>query len=500
MARTKTAASSSSRRGRPLKPNKPPEPEKRVIWSPQPKQAEFMARPEYECLYGGAAGGGKSDALLAEALRQVHVPAYRGLILRRTFPQLESLISRSREIYPRAFPKARYNKTEHCWHFPSGACIFFGSMQHEDDKLKYQGQPYDFVGFDELTHFTNTQYTYLMSRNRPMGEGTQVYMRATANPGGIGHAWVKERFIDAAPPMTRITGEYKIDAPDGNIITVKRDRIFVPSNVFDNPALLRNDPNYMANLAMLPEAERKALLYGDWNSFEGQVFREWRNDPAHYIDRLWTHVIDPFMPPRHWRCWRGFDFGYTRPYSVAWYVADTEGKIYRIREMYGCAGDPNVGTHQDPVEIAAAIREVERTEPLLQGREITGIADPSIFDESRGHSIAAMMSRHPNYVLWSPADNTRLAGLAQCHYRLRFREDGDPMFQVFNTCRHFIRTVPALVYDEHRVEDVDTSMEDHIYDEWRYVMMESPISPALPAYKPPKPFDPLESNVRVFGR
>lgn len=457
-----------------------------------------MRRNEYECLYGGAAGGGKSDALLAEALRQVNMPNYRGLIIRRTFPQLEALISRSMELYPRAFPKAKYNTTSHTWRFPSGARIFFGSMQHENDKHQYQGKPYDFVAFDELTHFTRDQYMYLMSRNRPTGSGTKCYIRATANPGGIGHGWVKERFIDAAPPLTPITDEYEVEAPDGGKIKIKRNRIFVPSALFDNPALLANDPGYMGTLAMLPEAERNALLYGDWNSFEGQVFKEWRNDPAHYVDRLWTHVIDPFMPPKHWKCWRGFDFGYTKPFSVGWYVADEDGKIYRIRELYGCQKEPNHGVSMDPAEIAAAIREVESTDPLLKGRDIYGIADPSIFDESRGNSIAHMMGQHPHYVIWSPGDNTRLAGLQQCHYRLRFREDGDPMFQVFKTNLGFIRTVPTLVYDEHKVEDVDTSMEDHIYDEWRYVMMDSPISPRLPSATPPKPFDPLSKKTRII--
>lgn len=453
-----------------------------------------MRRNEYECLYGGAAGGGKSDALLAEALRQVHIKNYRGLILRKTYQQLEALVARSREMYPRAFPKAKFNGSGFFWRFPSGATIFFGSMYHEADKHKYQGKPYDFIGFDELTHFTYDQYMYLMSRNRPTGPGTRVYMRATANPGGVGHAWVKSRFIDAAPPMTPIISEYPIRTPENETIYVKRERIFIPSTVFDNPALLANDPNYIGTLAMLPEAERNALLYGDWASFEGQVFREWRDDPDHYIDRLHTHVIEPFQPPRHWLCWRGFDFGYTRPFSVGWYVADPDGKIYRIRELYGCTTEPNRGVQMDPQQIAAAIREVETTDPLLAGREIIGIADPSIFDVSRGTSIADMMSAHPNYITWAPADNTRLAGLQQCHYRLRFRADGDPMFQVFNTCTGFIRTIPGLVYDEHKVEDVDTSMEDHIYDEWRYVMMENPISPALPAPPAPHLFNPLDTD------
>lgn len=148
----------------------------KVIWTPQPKQLEFMRRFEDEALYGGAAGGGKSDAMVMEALRQVDIPYYRGLILRRTFPQLEDLIEKTRRYYPKIYPGAKYNGGNHTWRFPSGAVVIFGSMQHEHDKFNYQGKPYDFIGFDELTQFTFSQYDYLVhSRNRPNGPGTRVY-------------------------------------------------------------------------------------------------------------------------------------------------------------------------------------------------------------------------------------------------------------------------------------------------------------------------------------
>lgn len=241
-----------------------------VVWRPQPRQAEFMSRPEPEALYGGAAGGGKSDALVIEALRQVHIPHYRALILRKTYPQLSDLVDKSQVYYHRAFPQAQYNATAHVWNFPSGAKIYFGSMQYTKDRTNYQGKAFDFIGFDELTHFEWEEYSYMMSRNRPTGPGTRVYMRATTNPGGIGHGWVKARFITPAPPGTPITEEYTVKLPDGTEQKLQRARVFIPSSIFDNPALLANDPGYLASLASMPEAEKQALLYGAGTAFPGR--------------------------------------------------------------------------------------------------------------------------------------------------------------------------------------------------------------------------------------
>ncbi|MBR6951295.1 MAG: terminase family protein [Oscillospiraceae bacterium] len=472
--------------------------EERVIWLPQPRQAAFMSRPEYECLYGGAAGGGKSDALLAEALRQVHIPAYRGLLLRKTVPQLAELIDRSRALYGGAFPGAEYRAVSHTWEFPSGAKISFGSMQHTQDRHNYQGRRFDFIGFDELTHFTWEEYSYMFSRNRPGpspdGRRTRVYIRATANPGGVGHGWVKARFIDPAPPMTPVTEKLTLALPEGGTRELTRSRVFVPATVFDNQALLEADPAYLASLAMLPRAEREALLYGSWTSFSGQVFEEWRDLPEKYAEGTGTHVIEPFDPPQDWRCWRGFDFGYSRPYAVGWFLADREGRLYLAKELYGWDGTPNGGAREDPVTIARRIRQEEDADPLLRGRQIFGVADPSIFDGSRGESIADMMARPPYRVTFYPGRNARLAGKMQLHYRLAMDGGGLPMLQVFRTCRNFIRTVPALTYDPVRPEDVDTSMEDHMYDMCRYVLMESPISPPAPAERRVRWPDPLNRN------
>ena len=444
-----------------------------TVWKPQKKQTDFLSRSEYEVLYGGAAGGGKSDALLVEALRQVHIPHYTALILRKTVPQLSELIDRSRQIYLSAFPNAVYNSTEHVWKFPSGAKIYFGSMQYIKDRINYQGKRYDFIAFDELTHFTWEEYSYMFSRNRPSGAGTRVYIRATTNPGGVGHGWVKERFITPAPPLTPIADTYSIVTPEGKRMEMTRHRVFVPSTVFDNEILLKNNPEYLASLAMLPEAEKKALLYGDWDSFDGQVFTEWRNDPTHYDDMRYTHVIAPFRIPKNWQIYRGFDFGYTRPFSVGWYAADNDGRLFRIREYYGCTGKPNQGVCFEPSRIAEEIRRIEENDPNIKGRSIIGIADPSVIDGSRGRSVAELMEKAGVY--WRPGNNARISGKMQYHYRLAFDDEGVPMLYIFNTCKNFIRTVPSLCYDTLNVEDIDTAAEDHIYDECRYVLMHIPI-------------------------
>lgn len=352
-------------------------------------------------------------------------------------------------------------------------------MQREKDKFNYQGKAYDFIGFDELTHFSYTQYMYLLSRNRPTGAGTRVYVRASANPDGKGLGWVKERFITPAKPLTPITSDYSVADPSGKIIKLKKKRIFIPSTVFDNQELLNNDPNYLATLASLPEAERNALLYGSWDSFTGQVFTEWKNDPSHYDDQRWTHVINPFQIPSYWKIYQGFDFGYSKPSASVYFAVDDKGKIYQIGEYYFCTQDANTGTQEDPITQARKMREYEEGHPLLKDKQINRMADPAIFDESRGESIARMMSRHPNYLYFQPADHKRLAGKMQFHYRFAFDEDGDCMYQIFNTCKGTIRTLPNLVYSTTHYEDIDTDQEDHLYDAIRYVLMEHPITPTV---------------------
>lgn len=466
-----------------------------------------MRRGEDEALYGGAAGGGKSDCLVIEATRQVHIPHYKGLILRKTYKQLEELIDKSLNYYPKAFPGAKYNDSKHIWTFPSGAKIIFGNMQHVKDKTNYQGKAYDFVGFDELTHFTYDEYMYLLSRNRPNGPGTRSYMRATANPGGIGHGWVKERFITAAEPMTTIWEQVEIVFPDGHKEKRWKSRVFVPSSVFDNKILLQNDPTYIARLASMPEAEKKALLYGDWDSYSGQFFTEFRTYPDSEKCKAagitveeakqqhrWTHVIPAFQPNRAWNIYRSYDFGYAKPFSCAWWAVDFQGTIYRIMELYGCTSVPNEGVKWTPEQQFRKIREIETTHPWLKGKDIQGVADPAIWDASRGESIAETAAKFGVY--FSPGDHERIPGWMQCHYRLQFDENGYSRMYVFDNCEAFIRTVPLLLYDETHVEDINSSLEDHVADEWRYFCMSRPVDAIIPVETQIHLTDPLDQFKR----
>lgn len=483
-----------------------------VVWAPQEKQEVFMRRPEYEALYGGAAGGGKSDALVNEALRQVDNCDYRAIIFRKTFPQLSDLIDRSMQIYKLAYPRARYNGSNHCWTFPSGAKIYFGSMQHTKDRLNYQGKHFDFIGFDELTHFTWEEYSYMFSRNRPSKspkgtKKTRVYIRATTNPGGIGHGWVKNRFIDAAEPLTPITEQAEIITPEGETKIITRDRVFVPATVFDNKILLEEDPSYLGSLALLPEKERNALLYGEWDTFTGQYFTEFRDHPDmkaardHGCDlpadellrqHRWTHVIEPFdmdtADTRWWNVYRSYDFGYDKPFSVGWYAVSPDGTIYRIMEWYGCTKTPNTGIHWDQYQQAKEVARIENTHPWLKGKRIQGVADPAIFKGSVPVSAAFTKER----IYFTEGNNERLPGLMQCHYRLQFDDNGRSRFYVFKNCKDFIRTIPLMMYDEKKYEDIDSDLEDHICDEWRYFCMSRPVNPLKPTEKPKLISDPLD--------
>lgn len=436
------------------------------MWIPHAGgQEEFCSRGEFEGLYGGRAGPGKTDCLIALATRHVAHPEYKGILFRRTFPQLQEIIDRCWQRYPSL--GGVYRSTEHRWYFPSGATIALSHMQHENDMYNHQGKEYQFAGFDELTQFLLTQYLYIFSRIRSTNPNIPARIRASTNPGGIGHQWVKDRFIVNATPRTTY-----VDPKTG------LSRIFIPGAVEDNPSLFQNDPGYLARLEALPEVERLRLLHGVWDAFEGQVFPELSQR---------VHGIEPFDIPPEWEKFCVLDWGFAKPFSVGWYAVDYDGVLYRYREWYGCKeGESDVGLKIPAYEVARGIHEREKEKVRFR------IADPSIWHprpdsrkgEARGPTIQDDFAAEKIFFL--KADNDRLQGKMQVHKRLKLDEVVDKStgevteiapVRVFNNCDHFWRTMTQMQESPNNPEDVDTDQEDHIYDEFRYACMSRPIKP-----------------------
>lgn len=427
------------------------------LGAPNEKQKLFLSAKAKHVGYGGARGGGKSWAVRAKAkLLALRYPGIRILIVRRTYKELEG--NHINILKAECFGIAQYNSTSKILRFVNGSTIEFMYCARDADLDKLQGQEYDVIFLDEATHLSEYQMKAITACCRGVNAfPKRVYY--TCNPGGQGHAYVKRVFIDR-----RFNSN---ENPD--------DYTFIQALVDDNTALMEAQPEYVQQLEALPEKLRQAWRHGRWDVFEGQVFGEFVDDPAHYADRIGTHVIEPFDIPKTWTIYRGFDWGYAKPFSVGWYAIDYDGCMYRFRELYGCTGEADVGVEWTVERVAEAIREVETTDPQLKNRKIVGVADPAIWQENGGVSIAETMEKYRVY--FNKGDHKRIPGKMQCHYRLAFDERQVPMFYVFNTCKHFIRTIPALIYSETQVEDIDTKMEDHIYDEWRYVCMERPIAP-----------------------
>lgn len=442
----------------------------------QPKQTLFLKDKHRHIAYGGARGGGKSWAVRTKSkLLAFRYPGIKILIVRKTYKELQN--NHIEQLTAELAGFAKYNRSDKMFRFPNGSTISFGYCANEGDLGQYQGAEYDVVFIDEAGQL---QESWIRKINLCV-RGTNGFPKRTyytLNPGGPGHAYFKRVFVD------------RNFNPDED----PNDYFFIQAKVEDNKALMDTQPDYLRELENLPPTLRAAWKDGRWDVYEGQFFEDFRDVPEHYKDRRWTHVIEPFEIPDGWTICRSYDFGYGKPFSCAWWAVDYDGTIYRIMELYGCTRTPNEGVKWTPDKQFEEIHKTEMQHPWLKGKTIIGVADPAIWDASRGESVADTAARYG--VFFTPGDNERIAGWMQCHYRLQFDEDGYPRMYVFNTCRAFIRTIPTLIYDEHRAEDLETKMEDHVADEWRYFCMSRPIKPIRAVKEQRILFDPLDMMKR----
>lgn len=452
-----------------------------MAWEPQPgpQTSALLADWCFELFYGGERGGGKSDFQLGYqedgAIR--YGKAWRGIMFRKTYPELEELQGRALEVFPatggvfKSQPSADY-PFSNCWYWPNGATVKMRYIEREKDYGRYHGHSYTGISADEVTEYETPAGILKMLSTLRSPEGVPCTIRLTGNPGGVGHAWVKARYIDVAPPYTPVE-------IDGNT------RMFIPSRTSDNVILLENDPRYRDRIRAATagnEALAKAWLEGDWDIVAGAYFTEW--------DRS-RHVIEPFNVPKHWLRFRSFDWGSSAPFSVGWWTISDgtelpDGRMYpsgamiRYREWYGATlGADGIarGLELMADEVARGILERESHEKITYG-----VADPACWITSGGPSIAETMLRCG--VVMHKADNRRIPGWQQM--RMRLRGDSWPMLYVFNACRDTVRTLPLMQHDEKDVEDLDTRGEDHAVDDIRYACMSRPWTVEAAKNEPPK--------------
>lgn len=387
------------------------------------KQYDFITARATEVLFGGAAGGGKSFGQITDAfLYALRYPKSKQLILRRTYSELDkSLIRLSLSLYPRSI--YTYNSSSHFGRFVNGSIIDFGYCAAENDVYQYQSAEYDVIRFDELTHFTEFQYVYLISRVR----GTNGYpkqIKSATNPGGVGHTWVKKRFIDIGEPMREYTF--------GNTT-----RIFIPSRISDNTFLCKSDPEYEQRLKNLPESQMRALLYGDWNIFEGQYFSEFDYN---------VHTCSAFEIPPEWRRYRTIDYGLDR-LACLWIAVSPQNEVYVYREL--CESN---------LMISDAARKICELTGEKENIYLT-LAPPDLFSRSQesGKSKAALFEE--NGVRFTKSSNDREAGWLCVKELLKINEQTTGRLKIFRSCTELIKCLPMLQID--LAKPSDTMTEPH---------------------------------------
>ncbi len=437
-----------------------------VIFAPNPgPQTEFLASTEQEVLYGGSAGGGKSYALLADPMRYFDNKNFAGILLRRTNDELRELVYKSQELYPKAYPGAKWAEKKSQWTFPSGAKFWFTYLERDQDVLRYQGQAFSWIGWDELTqHATPYAYNYMRSRLRTTDKNLPTFIRSTTNPGGPGHGWCKKMWIDPAPAGQNFTAT-DIETGKPMVYPETHDkagrplfkRRFIPASLKDNP-YLAGDGQYEANLLGLPEMQRRQLLEGDWSVADGAAFTEFRID---------THTCKPFDIPLDWRRFRSCDYGYSSYSAVHWYAIDPNfDTLYVYRELY-------VSKHTGK-DLGRAVVEAEKGDSLQYG-----VLDSSCW-HTRGQSGPTIAEEMISAgCRWRPSDRSsgaRVAGKNQLHQRLKVDDEtGMPGIIFFNNCRQVIADIPIIPACPKGTDDIDIRYSsDHAYDSIRYGIMSRP--------------------------
>lgn len=457
----------------------------KIIWKPHPgSQTQFLTCPIFECLYEGTRGPGKTDALLMDFLQHVgrgFGPEWRGILFRREYKELADIIKKSKKWFWQIFPSAKFleSNSDLKWRFPDGEELLFRYAKKEEDYWDYHGHEYPWIGFEELTTWEDDAFFLSMaSVCRSSHPGMPRKIRATANPWGRGHHWVKKRFIDIGPPGT-------IAQDDQG-----RQRVRIRGTIWENPHLLDNDPEYLKNIfGQKDENKRLAWAEGRWDivGVGGFFSSFWDAD---------KQVIPRFKVPAGWEIKTSFDWGSSKPASLGvWAIANGEqpegvnlyfprGSIIRVDELYTVRKDrhgevePNTGMNYTAEKLGELIAEKIKQVEGYHHQVTEGVADPSIWTEDGGDSLYQKIQEGAKKkgvrLNWYRADNSRATGWdtmkEYLSSSLRNRPE-EPGMWIMEHCLQFIRTIPVLQVSDKDPDDLDSDSEDHIADEARYFCM-----------------------------